>query len=47
MASTEELFNKDLRDVHLIYNYDVLVDGTHESTLPFRAFPPSPHFTYH
>lgn len=31
MPTTEELFNKELNDVHLIYDYDVLVDGVHES----------------
>ncbi|TID12802.1 phenol acid carboxylase [Venturia nashicola] len=30
MSTTEELFNKDLNDLHLIYDYDVLVDGVHE-----------------
>ncbi|TLD14764.1 phenol acid carboxylase [Venturia nashicola] len=33
MSTTEELFNKDLNDLHLIYDYDVLVDGVHESQL--------------
>lgn len=32
MTSTEEFFDKDLKDVHLIYEYDVLTDsGAHES----------------
>lgn len=27
MPSTEELFNSDLKDLHLIYDYDVVEDG--------------------
>jgi hypothetical protein len=33
MPTTEELFNADLKDVHLIYDYNVLVNGQQESKL--------------
>lgn len=39
-AKVKAQFDKDIADVHLLYDYDVIVDGKHESEYLYSLFYP-------